>query len=84
MVTTGPKISSRFVRHETGRSGDHRWFEKVSVATSIIDRFRGFAAKRDLASLFLREIDIELYLIELSLAHDRALFGLVVEWIATF
>ena len=66
------------------QSGDDGWRKEITVAAAIVDRFRRLAAKRDLAAFFLREIDIELHLVELRLAHDRALLGFVVERIANF
>src|SRR5205823_6688003 len=66
------------------QTGDDGWFEKITLATTIIDRFRRFATECDFASLFLRKIDVELYLIELRFAYDRALLSLVVERIASF
>jgi hypothetical protein len=39
-------------------------------------------AERDFAAFFLREIDVELYFLELRLVHDRALLGIFVQRIA--
>ena len=84
IVTTGPKISSRFVRHETGKPGDDCGREEITVTATLVDRFRRFTAKRDLPAFFLRKIDVKLHLIELRLAYDRALIGFLIERIAHF
>ena len=75
IVTTGPKISSRFVRHEDRQIGDDCRREKITSTATLVDRFRRVPAERDLPAFFLREIDIELHLIELRLRDDRALVG---------
>ena len=84
MVTTGPKISSRFVRHETGKTSDHGGLEEITTTAAFINRFRRFTAERDLATFFLSQIDVELDLFKLCLACDRALVGFLVERIAHF
>src|SRR4029077_16444166 len=64
--------------------GDDSWFKKITIATTIVDRIRRFATKSDFTTFLLRKIDIELHLIELRFAYDRALFSVLVERIAPF
>src|ERR1700720_1254725 len=58
--------------------------KEVTVAATIVDRFRRFAAEGGDTAFFFGEVHVKFDLIELSLAHDRALFGFLVERIAYF
>src|SRR2546423_6434815 len=53
-----------------GKIGENRGRKEITLTTPVADRLRDFAAQRDLAAFFLREIDVELHLVELRLAHD--------------
>src|SRR5262249_35613799 len=63
---------------------NYRRRKEIAVAGAVVRRFRRFAAERDLAAFFLRKIDIEPYLLELRLVHDRALFSFLINRIALF
>src|SRR5471030_3239830 len=66
------------------QAGDDCWRKEITGMATLVNRLRRFPAERDLAAFFLRKIDIELYLIELRLAHDRALLGRFFQRIAAF
>ena len=84
MEMTGPKISSRLVRQADREIGDDGGREEIAVRAAVVHLLRGFAAERDLAALFLREVDEEFHFLELGFRDDGALVGVGIEGIAVF
>src|SRR5262249_36079704 len=62
-------------------SNDGR-LEEITVAATLVGSLGRGTAKRDFAAFFLREIDVELYFLELRLVHDRDLLGFFIQRVA--
>src|SRR5262249_54810181 len=61
------------------QAGNDCRLEEITFAATFVRRLRRRTAERDLAAFFLREIDVELYLLELRLVNDRTLLGFFVQ-----
>ncbi len=64
------------------QAGDHRRRKEITATAAIVRRRGRGTAERDLAALLSRELDVELYLLELRLRNNRALVGRCFERIA--
>src|SRR5204863_1937085 len=66
------------------QTSDYRRLEEIAVVATFVHRFRRFASERNLPAFLLSLSDVELDLLKLCLACDRALVGFIVERIAHF